>query len=333
MLEELKKQFTSVQILVTLLIIAVGVYIFQAVWQVLGNFSDILVMLISAWLLSFILEPAVETTTRFIKPKVYAALVVYLLFLALLGITIFLFVPQISAQTQALFIALPKYLSSYPAVVHKWGDFINSSLSSSIFLIPSVANFFFYAVIALVISFYFIVDKEYINRELYNLLPRKWHKEAHFVQDVINTTFASFLRVQLVFALLAGFSTWLILRLLGVDYAASTGVISGVLTIIPLIGPVLAFIPPVVVAALIDPTRAIIIAIAIILMQQIIFNVVGPRLMGRAFKMHPIVVLLSLLVGIKIAGGAGAVFAIPALGIILVVLHRLSRHFINPEEK
>jgi predicted PurR-regulated permease PerM len=333
MLEELKKQFTSVQILITLLIVAVGIYIFQIVWQVIGNFSDIIVMLISAWLLSFVLEPAVETTTHFLKSKVYAALLVYLLFLALLGITIFLFVPQISAQMQALFVVLPKYLSSYPAVVHKWGDVLNTSLSSSILLLPSVANFFFYAVIALVISFYFIVDKEHINHELYNVLPKTWHKEVHFVQNVINTTFASFLRVQLVFALLSGFSTWLILRLLGVDFAASTGVISGVFTIIPLIGPVLAFIPPVVVAALIDPTRALIIAVTIIIVQQVIFNVVGPRLMGKAFKMHPIVVLLSLLVGIKIAGGAGAVFAIPALGIILVVIHRLSRHFINPEEK
>lgn len=333
MLEELKKQFTSVQILVTLLIVAVGIYIFQAIWQVLGNFSDILVMLISAWLLSFILEPVVDTTTRFLKSKVYGALLVYLLFLALLGVTMFFFVPQISAQMQALFVVLPKYLSSFPAVVHKWGDIINSSLYSSVFLIPSVANFFFYAAIAVVVSFYFIVDKERINRELYNLLPKKWHKEAYFVQTVINTTFASFLRVQLVFALLAGFTTWFILRILNIDFAASTAVISGVFTIIPLVGPVLAFIPPVIVAAIVDPTRAIIVGVAIIVLQQIIFNVVGPRLMGKAFKMHPIVVLLSLLVGIKIAGGAGAVFAIPALGIILVVIHRLSRHFINPEEK
>ncbi|MDE2590043.1 MAG: AI-2E family transporter, partial [Patescibacteria group bacterium] len=91
--------------------------------------------------------------------------------------------------------------------------------------------------------------------------------------------------------------------------------------------------PPVAVAAIIDPTRAIIVAIAILVVQQIIFNVIGPRMMGKAFKMHPIIVLLSFLVGYKIAGGAGAVFAIPVLGILIVVIHRLSRHFINPEEK
>ncbi|MDE2025311.1 MAG: AI-2E family transporter [Patescibacteria group bacterium] len=333
MLEELKKQFSSVQILVSLLIVAVGIYIFQALSQVLGNFSDVIVMLISAWLLGFILEPAVDTTAKFIKSKVWAALLVYALSLAVLGITIFLFVPQISSQLQALFVVLPKYLSNYPGFMKKWGDFVNTSLSSSIVLLPSVANFFLYAFIALIISFYLIVDKERINTEVYNLLPRNWHKEARFVQNVIDSTFASFLRVQLVFCFLAGISTWIILRVLNIDYAASTAVISGVLTIVPLIGPVLAFIPPVAVAAIIDPTRAIIVAIAILVVQQIIFNVIGPRMMGKAFKMHPIIVLLSFLVGYKIAGGAGAVFAIPVLGILIVVIHRLSRHFINPEEK
>ncbi len=108
MLDEIKKQFTSIQILVTLLIIAVGAYVFQLAWQFLGKFSDIFVMLISAWLISFILEPSVDKILTWTKMrKAYAALIVYVLFMALLGVIIFQFIPLISTQVQNLVEVLP----------------------------------------------------------------------------------------------------------------------------------------------------------------------------------------------------------------------------------
>src|SRR5690242_15928280 len=128
MLDEFKKHFTSIQILITLLIVAVAIYIFQQVWDVLANFSDIFIILISAWLLSFILEPLVNMLTRYTKLyKAVSALIVYLLFFGLIGVIIFLFVPVITAQLQGLFFVLPKYLANYPAFINKWGDFVSNS--------------------------------------------------------------------------------------------------------------------------------------------------------------------------------------------------------------
>lgn len=334
MLDELKKQFTSVQILITLLIVAVGIYVLSIVWQFLGNFSDILVILLSAWLLSFILEPIVYNLSRITKMyKVASALVVYMLFLGLVSATVFLFIPIVTTQLQNLFLILPKYLSSYPEFINKWGDLMTTSITNSLTFLPSVATFLFDMFIVLIISFYFVLDKERINRELFNLIPKKWQKEANYIQSVIDTTFASFIRVQLLFGIMSGIATWLVLRLFNVDFAASTALISGILTIVPLIGPVLAVIPPVAVAFVMDTTKGLLVLGSLVILQQVIFNVIGPKLMGKAFKMHPVVVLLSFLVGFKIAGSAGAIFAVPVLGILLVVIHRLSRHFINRDEK
>ena len=157
-----------------------------------------------------------------------------------------------------------------------------------------------------------------------------------FIQTTIDETFASFLQIQVLFGVLAGIATWIVLRIFGIDYAASIAILAGLLTIIPLAGPVLGIIPPAFVAFATHPENpflAVAIAAILLLIQQIVYNSVGPKLMEKAFKLHPIVVLLSIVIGFKVAGAMGAVFVIPVLGIAVIVIKKLGYHFINPEEK
>jgi len=334
MLEEIKRQFTSVSILITLLIIAVSIYIFQIAWQLLGNFSDVIIILIIAWLLSFILEPFVDRITHLAKvSKIIAAFIVYILFFGIVAATIFLFIPQVSSQMQSLLQVLPRYLNSSSPLLHRWIALTTSYLDNSLPILSGFAQFFLDLFLVLIISFYFIIDREKINKEFYNLTPKKWHQHMSFIQELIDSTFASFIRVQLVFALLSGIGTWIVLRIFNNDFAASTALLSGILTIIPLVGPVLAIIPPLLIPLLTNTTQAIFIFLALVIMQQIIFNVIGPKLLSRAFKLHPVIVLLSFLIGYKLAGGFGAIFAVPVLGILVVVIHEISHHFINQNHK
>ncbi len=263
MLDEIKKQFSSAKILITLLIIAVGLYLLQIAWQVVGMFSDVIVMLISAWLVSIILEPVVDRLSRWTRMyKVVSALIIYLLFFGLIGYMVFLFIPEVGTQIQTLIKVLPGYLKPFPEFINKTGDLIGNYLTNSLTYIPSVANFFFSVFIVLIISFYFVVDKHKIGAEMLNLIPKKWHKDTAYIEDVVNTTFVSFLRVQLFFGILCGLVTAIILAIFGVPYIASTSFISGVLTMIPLLGPILGIIPPLLVAFVTDPTKALFIFIA-----------------------------------------------------------------------
>ncbi len=332
MLQEIKKQFTSINILITLLIVAVGFYVLQILWQILGVFSDVFIILITAWLLSFILEPLVNKLSHVVYiNRITAAIIVYILVFGLFGIFIFLFIPLVATQTQNLIVVLPRYLSSYPSFINHWGDMLGGTLNNSLGYIPSIAGFLFNVFVTLVVSFYFIVDKERINGEFFHLIPKAWHANVRFIQGVIDNVFGSFIRVQVLLAIMVGFATWIVLSIFNVDFAASTALISGVLTIVPLVGPILAVIPPIIVALLADPTRALFVFLALLVVDQIIFNVFAPKIMGKAFKLHPVIVLLSFIVGFHIAGGAGAIFAVPVLGILVVVIHRLSHHFIRDE--
>lgn len=334
MFGELKKEVTLVRVLIILLIIAVGIHLFNILSSVLQNFSDIILILFVAWLVSFILEPVVEKTTKVFRiSKVISSLIVYLLLVSLFVIGTILVIPVVISQIQTLIKIFPELLSQAPPFVVRWGENFSSYLNNAVTLIPSVAQFLLSTFIVLIISFYFIVDKEKINKELFSITPVKWHEQIRFIQKTIDTAFASFLRVQLLFGLVAGIITWIVLQILGIELAAAIGVLSGILTIIPFIGPVLAVIPPVFIAFTLDSTRGIIVFIVLFLSQQIIFNVWGPKLMGNAFRLHPLIILVSFFIGFKIAGGMGAIFAVPLLSIIVIVIKNLSHYLLKSDTK
>lgn len=332
MLDELKKQSALVTILLILGVLALFFYVFQWVWLGLSFFSDVIVILFTAWILSFILEPFVEKITKITKlPKVWSAAIVYLVFFGILAVAISLFIPVVVAQIQTLTKVLPKYQASFPFYVHKITNVSVSFVDNSLSLIPSVAGFLFSAFMVLIVSFYFVLDKERINKEIYTLLPKKWHGHAKYLQELIDSTFGSFIRMQIIFGIVAGIATWLIMTGFGVDFAASTSLMAGLLTVVPVVGGLLALIPPVAIALFIDPIRGLLVLLALLAMQQIVFNIIGPKLLGRALQLHPVIVLLAFFVGFKIAGGFGVIFAVPVFAVLFVILHSIAHHFL--EEK
>lgn len=333
MLSNLKTEGNLLRILTILLIAAVGIYLFGIFWRIIGNFSEVIIILISAWLLSFIIAPTVEKITNITNlPRVFSALLVYMFLLLVFAAALFMFLPTVISQIQTLIITIPPYLKTAPPFIAKWTESFVFSVSNSITLVPSVAQFFLDIFIISIISFYFVVDKERISQEMVDLTPQKWRKNLKFAQEVINNIFASFLRVQLFFGVFSGIVTWVVLRIFGIDFAASIALIAGILAVIPVFGPILSIIPPTVVSVVMDPAKGLIVFLILLAIQQVIFNVIGPRLLGKAFKLHPVIILISFLVGAKIAGGIGAIFAIPVLGIIAVIIRNLSRQFLKTEQ-
>ncbi len=336
MLENLKKQQTSIRLLIILLIIAVSTYLFQILWQVLSIFSDILIMIVLAWLLSFVLEPLVNLISKVTKlSKILSALIVYAFFGVLFAVMVFLFIPVVVVQFQSLSKVIPGFLTQYPDLIKTWNSSITKSVDILITLLPSLATIVIDTILMLILSFYLIVDKDRINNEVYNLIPKSWHKNFIFIQNVIDNTFSSFLRIQLIFGVIAGISTWIVLTLWGVEFAASISLLAGILTIIPVLGQFLGAFPPafiVLVTRPESPIEAVIVFAILVIIQQIAFNVIGPKLMGNAFKLHPIVVFLSIIIGFKIAGAIGAVFVVPLLAIFVIVIKQLGHYFINPPE-
>lgn len=336
MIEEFKKELTSFRLLAILLTVAVSIYLLQIFSQVVGTFSDVIIIVILAWLLSFILEPAAYAISKFAKiSMVLSTLIVYLMIAAVFALGALIFIPTVISQLQTLSAIAPLYLSFLPKSMQSWNFNFATAFDNLVVYIPSVAQSLISIILILILSFYLIVDKERITNEIYNFTPRKWHEHLKFILKVIDDTFASFLRVQVIFGILAGITTWIVLTIFGVSFAASTSLLAGILTIIPLIGPLLGIIPAAFVVLIADPTnptKALLISAILLLIQQLFFNILAPKLMEKTFKLHPIIILLSFIVGAKIAGPMGAIFAIPVLGIISIIFRELGHYFINPQK-
>ncbi len=332
MLEEIRKNHSLVRILIVLLIIAVGSYVLSLAWVVISQLLNLLVILALAWLLSFMLKPIVEKIHRLKVSILIATIITYTFIVTLLVIIIIGYIPLVVSQISTLTNFIPLYLQSAPSFVVDLSNSLGNQLHQSTTIIPSIAQFLLLASITLILSFYFIVDQEKINQEFFNLMPKAWHGFLRFTQKTVNDIFISFLRVQLFYAISSGILTWVILRAFNIEFAASAAFISGISAFIPLIGPFLALIPPILVAFLINPAIALVIGVILLITQQVTFNIIGPKLLGKAFKLHPALILISFLVGLQFAGAMGAVFAIPVLGIGAVMIRRFGHYFIMKQD-
>jgi predicted PurR-regulated permease PerM len=119
----------------------------------------------------------------------------------------------------------------------------------------------------------------------------------------------------------------------GLPFLPVSAGLAGILQLIPFFGPIVSWAPPVVIAALTNPGAFIPTLIVVGIGWFVVGNILVPRIMSKAVGIHPLVVLVAVLVGVKIAGFAGAIFALPVAAIIAAfVQHYLARNANVPRD-
>jgi predicted PurR-regulated permease PerM len=131
-------------------------------------------------------------------------------------------------------------------------------------------------------------------------------------------------------SLVGGVGTGLIMSLLQVDYALLASVVAGVVLLIPFLGPVVAVAVPVMIALLTHPEVTLFLFVALLALQQVIFNVLAPRILSQQVGLHPLLVFFAVLTGARVAGVWGAVFGVP---IVAVFVTMVSFYRANQEER
>jgi predicted PurR-regulated permease PerM len=155
------------------------------------------------------------------------------------------------------------------------------------------------------------------------MLPRAWRDDTLTFFSIVNRTFGGFLRAQLVQAVFYGIATAILMVALRLSDVALASVLAAILVLIPLIGGLIAIIPPLVITLIENPDSFLITLIGLIVIQQVLFNMIMPRLMGRIVGLHPLLVFAAILVGATLAGAWGILFGVPIAGVIASALHFL----------
>ena len=174
--------------------------------------------------------------------------------------------------------------------------------------------------IMLILSFYFMVDGARLAESVITALPPRAQDDARFLKASTHRAFAGFLRGQLIQSLVGGVGTGLIMSALQVDYALLCSVVAALVLLIPFLGPVAAVVLPVTIALLTHPEVTVFLFIALLALQQVIFNVLAPRILSRQVGLHPLLVFFAVLTGARVAGVWGAIFGVPFVGVLTTMI-------------
>ncbi len=195
-------------------------------------------------------------------------------------------------------------------------EYATPLLQNTVAILTSVISLLGNALLVILLSFFFALDGPRFNQMLFEVVPERLHQETRMFLITIDRAFGGFLRAQILQAFVIGVGTGAVLALFGVQAALLSSLFSALFMLIPLVGPLLALLPPLLATLLTDPGRVLLVMLPLIILQVVVQNVVMPRVVGNALGLHPLVIIVSLLIGIKLAGFWGAFFAMPLAGII-----------------
>lgn len=181
----------------------------------------------------------------------------------------------------------------------------------------------FGAVTILILVFYMLADAEAMVRTFVRLFPRERRPRVEEACLRVSAKVSAWLVAQLMLALVIGATAALGLFLLGVPYFYVLAAIAAVGGLVPVVGPILAAVPAVLVALSASPTLAIATAVFFFLQQQFENHVLVPRIMSRQVGISPAVVIVALLLGGSLWGLLGAVLAVPTAAVVQVLFEEL----------
>jgi predicted PurR-regulated permease PerM len=193
-------------------------------------------------------------------------------------------------------------------------------------------------ILLLLLTFYAISDLPRARTAVLGLAPEAYRAEWELLWQSTGGIWNRFFRGQIILSLVMGGLVWLGLTILGVPGALALGVLTGVLEVIPTLGPVLATIPAVILGLLQGSTSfpdlpnstiALIVLGFYVALQQIENLILVPRIMGRSVGIHPILIIIAVLVFTVHLGVFGAFIATPVLASLLVWFAYFHRRMIG----
>jgi predicted PurR-regulated permease PerM len=356
-----------IRALVIVMLCIAAVYLTGLIWQVALQFADVILLFFLAWIISFILEPVVAALHRRTRlPRHLAVLTAYLAVLIAVCVAIVQLVPRLSNQIVQVAVDLPIYvdwangqLLHLQAILAEQGILVAPDtlisyqdaarhiealgpllLANTVGIATGVVNLLFQVVIVLILSYYMTLDGRRISAALLLALPGTYRDDARYLFDSVNRAFTGFLRGQCAQAAIYGLGTAMVMSLAGMELVLLSSVLATLFMLIPFIGPFLAIILPLVVAAVTLPSSFLAVLVALFLLQQIVVNVIAPRLMSQTVGLHPLLVFFAVLAGAKVAGLWGALFGVPIVAVATAMVsfyratiegRRARRHDATPE--
>ena len=295
---------------------------------------DLILQLFVALLLTTILEPLVNLLAEVKIPRAVSVLLTYIVVFGLFGVMIALITPALVDQTTSFVNALPYYFSNLGLSTYINGD-VTRELLNKLSGLPGQALEFTVSVFSnaisvltvLVFAFYMLQSKNTLNDQLGFIFGEDKKEEIGKVINDLESKLGAWARGQFTLMFIVGLATYIGLSLIKIPFALPLAILAGFLEVVPFIGPIVAAIPSVIIGFGISPIMGFGTAGIAILIQQLENYVLVPKVMQKSIGVSPLVILVSLAIGTKLAGVVGAIVSIPAV----ITLQILSKKYLVKE--
>jgi len=292
--------------------------------------SGILIIIFISFIIMAALSPFSDFLIRKRIPRILSVLIPYTITIAILVLLIFPLIPFFISQIELLFSNFPKYIDQVAktfsiridasGIKNVFESDINALGKNALSVTGKIFSGFFSTLTVLVISFYLMLQREMLKKQLIALWPKKYQDQALKTIAQIESKIGWWLQGQLVLSFTIGFFTWIGLTILGLPFALPLGLLAGILEIVPTIGPIISAIPAIIVALTISPGLALSVVIFYILLQALENHILVPKIMQKAVGLNPIVVIIGVLIGSKFLGILGALLAVPLIAMTFILV-------------
>ena len=299
---------------------------------------DILLALFLALVISSGLESVVTLFERQGVPRTLGVILVFLLAIFAIIAVLYTVVPLVIIDINDILQSLGsggnvsglgplvsgKTVESVNELVNRISVGLLSGSATPLGVVSQIIGGIGLAIAVFVSSFYLSLTKDGVERFIRVVLPADVEDAALKIYDRSRRKIGFWLRTQVFLSIVVGVLVWAALSLLGVPHAFLLGFLAAVFEIVPFVGPILAGGVAVISALTVSVPVALYTLIAFLGIQQIESHALVPLLIGRSVGLHPILVIISLLIGIQVAGFLGALVAVPAAAVLQEIVEEWS---------
>lgn len=290
--------------------------------------------------------PAAKWFEKYYLPRVVGVLIVYLAAFAVLSLTFYLIIPPIFFEisdflnttdlnlSEISFKFMPdiytgtKVQSSVSGVTEKIASasekFLSQVAQGFFGTVSAVFGGAMSFVLIVIISFYLSVQKGGIEHFLKIVTPSSYEDYILGLWERSQRKIGRWLRGQLLLGLLIGSLVFIGLTLLGIKYAISLALLSAIFELIPIFGPIMAAIPAIIFGFLQAPWLGLAVLILYVVIQQFENHLIYPLVVRKIIGVPPILVILSLIIGGKLAGFFGILLSVPVAVILIEILNDIA---------
>lgn len=298
--------------------------------------KDIILEFFLALLIMAIFDPMVDKLYQYKIPRAVSALLSYVILFVVLGFAIGAIIPELISQTTAFISNLPNFLnnlgvSSFVSdqfmqqIFAQVGSLPGKVLNATVSVFSNVLG----VVAVMVFAYYLLSEREGLKNQLVVWLGEKRELAIETKFNLIEERLGAWARGEVFLMLVIGIANYIGLRLLGIPFALPLSILAGTLEIVPYMGPIIAAVPAVLIGFGISPVIGLAVASMAFLIQQLENYVLVPKIMQKSTGINPIITLLVLAVGFRIAGLIGLLISVPIFITVQVIA---GQYFVQTEE-